>query len=49
MFLEVRPTNIHAISLYESMGFNEIGVRRNYYPAENNHREDALMLALELI
>jgi hypothetical protein len=24
-------------------------VRRNYYPAENNHREDALMFALELI
>ncbi len=49
MFLEVRPTNIHAISLYESMGFNEIAVRRNYYPAENNNREDALMFALELI
>jgi ribosomal-protein-alanine N-acetyltransferase len=29
------------------MGFNEIGVRRNYYPADEG-REDALLLALSL-
>ncbi|MEQ1637237.1 MAG: ribosomal protein S18-alanine N-acetyltransferase [Methylococcales bacterium] len=48
IFLEVRPTNLGAIALYDSMGFNEIGVRKGYYPAENG-REDALMLALELV
>lgn len=48
LMLEVRPSNRKAIRLYEKLGFNEIGVRRNYYPAENG-REDALLLALELI
>jgi ribosomal-protein-alanine N-acetyltransferase len=47
LMLEVRPSNRTAISLYEKLGFNEIGVRRNYYPAENG-REDALLLALSL-
>ena len=47
IMLEVRPTNVSAIRLYEKMGFNEIGVRRNYYPAEDG-REDALLLALSL-
>ncbi len=48
VFLEVRPSNSVAIALYESMGFNEIGLRKGYYPAEHG-REDALMLALELV
>ncbi len=47
VFLEVRPSNLVAIALYESMGFNEAGLRKNYYPAENG-REDALMFALPL-
>lgn len=46
--LEVRPSNHAAIALYQKFGFNEIGVRRNYYPAENG-REDALLLALSLV
>jgi len=44
MFLEVRPTNHAARALYESMGFNELGSRREYYPAAHG-REDALILA----
>jgi ribosomal-protein-alanine N-acetyltransferase len=47
IFLEVRPTNTHAIALYEDLGFNEIGIRKGYYPAKNG-REDAIMLALQL-
>lgn len=47
IFLEVRPSNTAAIALYEDMGFNEIGIRKGYYPAENG-REDAIMLALQL-
>jgi ribosomal-protein-alanine N-acetyltransferase len=46
LFLEVRPSNHRAIALYQSMGFNEIGLRRNYYPARNGAREDALLMAL---
>jgi ribosomal-protein-alanine N-acetyltransferase len=49
LFLEVRPSNTKAQALYESLGFNEIGIRKDYYPAENNTREDAIMLALELV
>ena len=46
-FLEVRPTNTQALSLYFSEGFNEIGTRRNYYPALFG-REDAIILAKTL-
>ncbi len=47
MFLEVRPSNISAIVLYENMGFNEMAVRRKYYPAANG-REDAVLMGLAL-
>ena len=46
LFLEVRPSNNRAIALYQTAGFNEIGLRRNYYPARNGGREDALLMAL---
>lgn len=46
LFLEVRPSNHRAIALYQSSGFNEIGLRRNYYPAKGGGREDALLMAL---
>ena len=48
IFLEVRPSNESAIALYENMGFNEIGVRKDYYPGKEG-REDAVMFGLELI
>lgn len=47
-FLEVRPSNHFAIKLYQRAGFDEVGVRRNYYPAEFG-REDAIILARSLI
>ena len=47
MFLEVRPSNRKAIDLYLSEGFNEIGLRRNYYPAGNG-REDAIVMGSSL-
>ncbi len=47
LLLEVRPSNTVAINLYESMGFNEIGLRKNYYPAAGG-REDALVMARQL-
>jgi [ribosomal protein S18]-alanine N-acetyltransferase len=52
MFLEVRPSNISAISLYENMGFCEISVRRGYYPADpkisETGREDAVLMGLAI-
>ena len=39
--LEVRESNIPAISLYEKNGFKSIGVRKNYYQDNN---ENALIM-----
>ena len=47
MFLEVRPSNVSAITLYESIGFNEMGVRPGYYPAPNG-RENAVLMGVAL-
>ena len=47
MFLEVRVSNTNAIALYESMGFCEMGIRRNYYPTKSG-REDAVLMGLAL-
>ncbi len=45
--LEVRPSNQAALNLYRDMGYNEVGMRKAYYPAENG-REDALIMARAL-
>jgi ribosomal-protein-alanine N-acetyltransferase len=47
VILEVRPSNIPAVKLYERMGYTIIGVRRAYYPADEatGKREDAGVMA----
>ena len=45
MFLEVRASNVSAISLYESCGFSSYATRRGYY---KNPSEDAVMMHLDL-
>lgn len=47
LWLEVRASNVGAIALYESLGFNEATIRRNYYPTANG-REDAIVMALSI-
>ena len=47
-FLEVRSSNAGAIALYRSMGFAQVGERRNYYPNQRTGREDALILSRQL-
>ena len=44
LMLEVRASNEPAKSLYLKMGFDVVGVRKNYY---RNPREDALILRKE--
>ena len=48
LFLEVRPSNMIALKLYDSLGFSHVGTRKDYYPAALG-REDANVLALTLI
>jgi len=47
IILEVRPSNEAALKLYLSLGYEQIGLRKNYYPADatSGLREDALVLA----
>ena len=47
IILEVRPSNIPAITLYQSLGYETIGVRKGYYPADEStgQREDAQVMA----
>lgn len=47
IILEVRPSNESALKLYQRLGYEQIGVRKNYYPvdATSGLREDALVLA----
>ena len=47
LWLEVRASNTAAIALYESLGFNEATIRRNYYPTAQG-REDAIIMALPI-
>lgn len=47
VFLEVRESNTAAQALYESLGFNGLGCRTNYYPAKNG-REDACIYGMTL-
>ena len=42
--LEVRASNAPAIALYENLGFQQVGLRKNYY---RNPKEDALILRKE--
>lgn len=43
-FLEVRPSNERAVELYHGLGFNQVGLRKAYYPLAQG-REDALIMA----
>ena len=42
--LEVRQSNAPAIALYESLGFTQVGLRKNYY---QKPKENALILRKE--
>lgn len=47
LYLEVRPSNVAGVKLYQRFGFNQLGVRRDYYPAVTG-REDALFLGVNI-
>lgn len=48
LWLEVRQSNSPAIELYHALGFNQITVRKNYYPTTGGQQEDAIIMAYTL-
>ena len=44
VWLEVRESNARARALYLREGFTEVGQRRDYYPAPQGRREDAILM-----
>ncbi len=48
VWLEVRESNQKARRLYERLGFNEVDVRKNYYPTPDGGRENAVVMAAYL-
>ena len=48
LWLEARVSNIRAIHVYQAHGFRTVGQRKQYYPASQGVREDALVMSLKL-
>lgn len=48
VFLEVRSSNLAAISLYSKFGFSQIATRKNYYKTTDKLRENALIMRCQL-
>ena len=46
LWLEVRAGNERAQQMYRKRGFVASGIRRSYYPAPGQQREDALVMCL---
>lgn len=48
ILLEVRPSNQRALQVYRRYGFQQIGLRKSYYPAARQGREDAVVMRFAL-
>ena len=48
ILLEVRPSNVRAMDIYQRYGYTTIGRRKAYYPTANQAREDAIVMRLTL-
>ena len=48
LWLEVRESNKKAQVLYDSLGFNQVDIRKNYYPTPDGKRENAVVMAAYL-
>jgi ribosomal-protein-alanine N-acetyltransferase len=48
LWLEVRESNARAIAVYERHGYRRVGLRKNYYPAQDGQREHAVVMSLRL-
>ena len=50
VFLEVRESNVRALGLYQGLGFQQVGLRKNYYPPvrSDSPRENAVVMKLDM-
>jgi ribosomal-protein-alanine N-acetyltransferase len=48
LWLEVRQSNLQALKVYERYGFNQVSIRKDYYPAGRQQREHAVVMSLKL-
>lgn len=48
LWLEVREGNRRALQVYERYGFRRVGLRKDYYPADRQQREHAVVMSLNL-
>lgn len=46
--LEVRESNQAAIALYQQLGFEQVGLRKNYYPLTEGGSEHAVLMTCKL-
>ncbi|SBS29993.1 Mycothiol acetyltransferase [Marinomonas aquimarina] len=46
--LEVRQSNQAAITLYQQLGFEQVGLRKNYYPLAEGGSEHAVLMTCKL-
>jgi ribosomal-protein-alanine N-acetyltransferase len=48
LWLEVRESNARALKLYRAFGFEQVGLRKDYYPSGRNSREAAVVMRMAL-
>ena len=48
VWLEARASNTRAVQVYKAHGYRYVGLRKQYYPASQGQREDALVMSLKL-
>lgn len=48
LWLEVRASNVRALSVYEAHGYRRVSLRKAYYPDGHGQREDAVVMSLPL-
>jgi [ribosomal protein S18]-alanine N-acetyltransferase len=48
LWLEVRQSNERALKLYQAFGFQQVGLRKDYYPASRTAREAAVVMRMAI-
>lgn len=48
LWLEARVSNVRALQVYTTHGFQRVGLRKKYYPDAFGQREDAIVMSLKL-